>query len=178
MKKEKLALPASFQKKIFWNKINCYLLSCFKTKVGRHNKNGYHHRRSQSMIPNQYCCLTRLPYDDFPHIYMFFLFFCLWQKLQGFLSHFVWYHFHIALWPVWKRCFSPVILKVFGQNTSGPALRLILRFGNASILFSFFIFFLFVLSFLKDIISKVAAARQMYATIEGINFSLGSVHTF
>ena len=130
------------------------------------------------MIPNQYCCLTRLSYDDFSHIYMFFLFFCLWQKLQGFLSHFVCYHFHIALWPVWKRCFSPVVLKLLSQNTSGPILRLILRFGNTSILFPFFIFFLFVLSFLKDIISKVAAARQMYATIERIKLSRGNFLTF
>ena len=57
-------------------------------------------------------------------------------------------------------------------------LFLISRFGNTSILFPFFIFFLFLLTFLEDIISKVVAARQMYATKEGIKPSRESFLTF
>ena len=61
----------------------------------------------------------------------------------------------------------------------GPAYVLILRFNKTSILFLFFVvFFLFVLTFFEDIISKVVAARQMYTTIEGIKPSSGSVLIF
>ena len=58
-------------------------------------------------------------------------------------------------------------------------LVLILRFDKTSILFLFFVvFFLFVLTFFEDIISKVVAARQMYTTTEGIKPSRGSVLIF
>ena len=57
-----------------------------------------------------------------------------------------------------------------------PALRLSLSFGKTSKLFLFFVAsFLFVLTFFRDVISKLVAARQMYATIEGIKHSPGSV---
>ena len=86
-----------------------------------------------------------------------------------------------AFWSVWKRCFSPVVLKVFCQNTCSDQLyvNLNFEFDKTAILFLFFIvFFLFVLVFFEDIISKIAAARRMDATIEGIKRSCGSVLIF
>ena len=58
-------------------------------------------------------------------------------------------------------------------------LALILRFDKTSILsLFFFVSFLFVLTFFEGIISKVVAARQMSATVEGIKPSQGSVLIF
>ena len=91
------------------------------------------------------------------------------------------YHHHIAFWSVWKRCFSPVVLKVFSQNTCSDQLYVNFNFvfDKTAVLFLFFVvFFLFVLIFFEDIISKVVAARQMYTTIEGIKPSSGSVLIF
>ena len=56
---------------------------------------------------------------------------------------------------------------------------MILRFDKTAILFPFFaVFFLFVLTFFEDVISKVVAARQMYRTIEDIKPSRGGVLIF
>ena len=61
----------------------------------------------------------------------------------------------------------------------GPALRLILRFVKTSKLFYFFVVYFFVvLTFFKDVILKLVAARQMYISIEGIKLSGGSVLIF
>ena len=103
-----------------------------------------------------------------------------YRVFQAILFDIIFKIINIAFSSVWKRCFSPVVLRVFSQNTCSDQLYvLILRFGKTSILFLFFVFFfLFVLTFFEDIISKVVAARQMYTTIEGIKPSSGSVLIF
>ena len=100
------------------------------------SRSGYHHRCSRksssaSIVPNQHCCLTKQPYDDFLHIHMLVLFFYLWQELQSFSSHFfdiIFKIFNIAFWSVWKSCFSPVVLKLFSQNTCSDQLYVSFNF--------------------------------------------------
>ena len=78
---------------------------------------------------------------------------------------------------VFLLSYSRYLAKTHVRTSS--TLVLILRFDKTSILFLFFVvFFLFVLTFFEDIISKVVAARQMYTTIEGIKPSSGSVLIF
>ena len=88
--------------------------------VGR---GGYHHCRSRksrspSIVYNQHSCLTS-------HVMIYLIYIC---SLCFFtcgknyrVSHAILFDitskiFNIAFWSVWKRCFSPVVLKVFNQN--------------------------------------------------------------
>ena len=75
-------------------------------------------------------------------------------------------------------CLEEVFFSCSVVRTSST-LVLILRFDKTAILFPFFVvFFLFVLTFFEDVISKVVAARQMYRTIEDIKPSRGGVLIF
>ena len=120
---------------------------------------------------------------------MSFIYICLfcfftygrdYRVFQAILFDIISMIFNIAFWSVWKRCFSPVALKVFSQNTCLDQLYVSLNFevSQGIYIVSIFAFFLFVLTFFEDIISKVFAARQMYTTIEGIEPSRGSVLIF
>ena len=136
------------------------------------------------MVPNQHCCLTKKPYDDFFHIYMLVLFFLLMARTTGFFKPFfisfprsLIQRFDLSGRGVFLLSYSRQLAKTHVRTSS--TLVLILTFDKTSILFLFFIvFFLFVSTFFEDIISKVVAARQMYATIEGIKPSRGSALIF
>ena len=95
------------------------------------SRSGYHHHCSRkssspSIVPNQHCCLTKQPYNDFLHIYMLVLFFFTYGKkywvFQAILFDIISNILNKAFWSVWKRCFSPVVLKVFSQNTCSDQL--------------------------------------------------------
>ena len=67
----------------------------FPSTVHGARRRRVYHRRSRegsspSMVPNQHCCLTRQPYDDFPRIFIYARsVFLLMARIISFFSHFV-----------------------------------------------------------------------------------------
>ena len=128
-----------------------FLFTVHGTRQKRVSLSSFKKKQFIIKVPNQPCCLTSQPYNDFPHIFMLVLFFLLMARIIGFFKPFCLISFPRSLIQrfdlsgrgAFLLSYSRYLDKIHVSTSS--TLVLILRFDKTSISFPFFaVFFLFV----------------------------------